>query len=86
VQHLCIGDMKLGLLGRAHIRGMRLIHEESQFPEHRAGRRDFSELYAILTTSTAPLLRISNRPVAVPADNSVSPASHFLTGRLSSLC
>src|SRR5204862_3987239 len=81
-----IVDMKLGWLRSAHIGGMALIHEESQLPEHRAGRRDFSELYSSLTTSTAPLLRISNLPVAVPADNSVSPAWHVLTGKPSSLC
>src|SRR5438477_2390100 len=49
-----IGDMKLGWLRSAHIGGMGLIHEESQLPEHRAGRRDFSELYPILDDLNRP--------------------------------
>src|SRR5205823_6960833 len=49
-----IGDMKLGWLRSAHIGGMALIHEESQLPEHRAGRRDFSELYSILDDLNRP--------------------------------
>ena len=43
-----VGNVKFTLLQGPNVRRMGLIEENGQFAEHRAGRRDFSDLDAVL--------------------------------------
>src|SRR5204862_2618684 len=82
-----IGDMKLGWLRSAHIGGMGLIHEESQLPKHRAGRRDFSELYPILDDLNRPAFENKQRAGrCTGGQQCLARLACSYVGRPSSLC